>query len=351
MEAREALLRIRELSSPLEPVPVAVAPALPPLPGIRAVVFDVYGTLFMSASGEVGTEDTGPDGAGAGETGSLGAAPADATAGEDPGGAGTGGRGGRELRRARRRAFAEAFAACGAPVPPEASRRAAALLPELIRAAHDSARARGIEFPEVEIRHIFRRLLEALAGEALIRGVGTGGCTPGIDIERLALEYECRANPTWPMPGARAVLEGLHASGRALGLVSNAQFYTPWLFAAHLGLEPAGLGIDEGLCAWSYRLGQAKPSASVFTPVLGALAARGIAATEVLYVGNDRRNDVWPAARLGWRTALFAGDRRSFRPREGDPQLAGVRPDALITELGQLTLLLSFSTATNGKPR
>jgi len=43
------------MSRPLEPIPTGVAPVLAPLAGIRAVFFDLYGTLLISASGDIGT--------------------------------------------------------------------------------------------------------------------------------------------------------------------------------------------------------------------------------------------------------------------------------------------------------
>ena len=46
---------IRARSRPLEPLPVGIDPDERPLEGIRAVLFDVYGTLFISESGDVGT--------------------------------------------------------------------------------------------------------------------------------------------------------------------------------------------------------------------------------------------------------------------------------------------------------
>jgi putative hydrolase of the HAD superfamily len=56
----------------------------------------------------------------------------------------------------------------------------------------------------------------------------------------------------------------------------------------------------------------------------------------VLYIGNDIRNDIWPADRLGCRTALFAGDARSLRLREDDERLSDVKPDRVVTALGQI---------------
>jgi putative hydrolase of the HAD superfamily len=47
-------------------------------------------------------------------------------------------------------------------------------------------------------------------------------------------------------------------------------------------------------------------------------------------------NDVLPAARLGCRTALFAGDARSYRPREGELRGLGVKPDLVVTNLPQI---------------
>jgi len=72
------------------------------------------------------------------------------------------------------------------------------------------------------------------------------------------------------------------------------------------------------------------------------LGLRKIRARQVLYVGNDRINDIWPASRTGFKTALFAGDRRSFRPREEDPRSAGVTEDVLLTSLRQLTEVLAL---------
>ncbi|MCG8586909.1 MAG: hypothetical protein MI757_19570, partial [Pirellulales bacterium] len=48
---------IREDSSQLEPQPTGVEAQLMPLVGIRAILFDIYGTLLVSASGDIGAAD------------------------------------------------------------------------------------------------------------------------------------------------------------------------------------------------------------------------------------------------------------------------------------------------------
>ena len=50
-----AIQRIRLHAHPLRPLPTGQKSRLERLPDIRAVLFDVYGTLFISASGDIGS--------------------------------------------------------------------------------------------------------------------------------------------------------------------------------------------------------------------------------------------------------------------------------------------------------
>lgn len=175
-------------------------------------------------------------------------------------------------------------------------------------------------------------LAELLRKEGHLQGEG--------DLRVAAVEYELRVNPCWPMPGLETVLESLREKKLPLGIVSNAQFYTPLLFTAFFGQSPANLGFNEDLSVWSYREREGKPSRRLFEKLAAALLRRGLRPEETLYVGNDMRNDIAPAAACGFRTALFAGDRRSLRWRIGDPLVRGVSPEATITDLRQLPDLL-----------
>ena len=48
---------IRAHCRPRDPLPTDATPVLRPLAGLRAVLFDVYGTLLISASGELNRAD------------------------------------------------------------------------------------------------------------------------------------------------------------------------------------------------------------------------------------------------------------------------------------------------------
>lgn len=311
--------RIRAASASRPVTPAAVESRLPKLSDVRAVLFDVYGTLFISGSGDIGTAmDKGRDDVFADAfLEALSHIAGDNSSSRDVSGDVSGLPAG--LGEAAREAYFSTIA-------------------EL----HEQSMAAGVEAPEVDVREVWRiacrrpplcRYLKRLPGAA--------------EIEELALAYELRANPVWPMPAARSTLLELAARGYRLGLVSNAQFFTPLLFPALMAAELGELGIDPQLCAFSFREGHAKPSPMIFRGPLSGLRERdGIVPREVLYVGNDMRNDIAAAAVAGCRTCLFAGDARSLRLRHADSALAGIQPEAIIRSLPELLSVLPVQGGT-----
>ena len=282
---------IRQHCCAVAPRATGVNPQLREIPGLRAVLFDIYGTLFVSGCGDVGT-----------------------VAGLD-----------------MQSAAASALAAVG--LTSASDHDVAEVLRETIARHHADRRAEGIEHPEVDILDVWS---ETLCTIGLLPSTWAATWDP----RRLAIEYECRVNPVWPMPHLLETLEGLRGLKLTLGLISNAQFFTPELFSALLGETAESIGFDEQLQYYSYRHLRAKPDVWLFQQARESLASRRIEKDEVLYVGNDMLNDVWAASRSGFRTALFAGDARSLRRRETDPRLQGVRPDVVITDLVQLLKII-----------
>jgi len=201
-----------------------------------------------------------------------------------------------------------------------------------IRRCHAALRAKGRECPEVDILSVWANVAKRLHGAGLIAS-GPDEAT----LARLAIERECRVNPVWVMPGALETLALLRERGIRLGIVSNAQFFTPIAIEALFGMPPAALGFDGDLTAWSHQLGEAKPGLGLFRGPLEKLTAEGCTPDHIAFVGNDCLNDLFPAQTLGMRPILFAGDRRSLRLRESDARCNAVRQTAVvITDLSQL---------------
>jgi putative hydrolase of the HAD superfamily len=147
------------------------------------------------------------------------------------------------------------------------------------------------------------------------------------------------------MPHAKELVAELRSSGVALGLVSNAQFYTPLLFRAFFDSTEAEMGFDEELILYSYLQGRAKPSLSLFEKARDLLGARSVAPGDALFVGNDMEKDVLPAWATGFQTALFGGDRRSLRTGTFGPEPGRRPPDVVAASLEELSAVLRRGTS------
>lgn len=276
------------------PVPGDITPEIRQLPEIRAVLFDVYGTLVQSAAGEISHH------AGEGKS-----APFYRLAEGLPG-----------------------------PISFDRIEALAKRYYEKIAEVHTARRALGVQHPEVDIVTVWHSLAEEFP--ELHRG-GQDGHFP--QARWLALRFELEANPVAPMPRAREVIEELRERGIRLGIVSNAQFYTPLLFPLLFDGSPEELGFEFSV--WSYQEGEAKPSVKLYQNAADWFAkAYNLEPGSLLMVGNDMRNDVAPAAAVGMKTALFGGDRRSLRLRSDDPASTGWQPDVILTALTQLREVL-----------
>lgn len=289
------LRRIRELSAPLAPLPTGATAVVDPLPGIRVVAFDFYGTLFVSASGDI-----------------------------DPA---------REQPALMEAALPSAgFALQG----PAAGRTTLDLLNASIRKHHEERKQQDVTYPEVDIRECWQDVLSGLAEQGHLAGTIDDG-----SAARVAIEYECRANPVWPMPGLDRVLAHLNHRGLLLGMISNAQFYTPLIFEALTGQSLHRAGWNPDLLVWSFDRREAKPSRGLFDQFMAQAQRSGpFEPAQVLFVGNDMLKDMLPAHQAGMRTALFAGDGRSLRERKDDPRCRDIRPERVLTDLRQLEQIL-----------
>jgi len=253
---------------------------------VRAVIFDIYGTLFISASGDI------------------------SMAQKDL------------LPAANLAALFEKYKISRSPSQIEN------LLFQAIKSDHEEKKAAGINFPEVTIDRIWMQVLES----------------KNLKIARqFAVEYEMIINPVYPMPHLLETLQTLKQKNIPLGIISNAQFFTPHLFDFFCSDFPDKLGFDPDLIFYSYAYGYAKPSLYLFDQAVSELNRKGLKPADVLYVGNDMLNDIYPAHTIGFQTCLFAGDTRSLRLREKDPKCIALKPDAIIIELNQLTdMIRSF---------
>jgi len=270
---------IADYISPMSPLPTSVRPGGRPRESIQCILFDIYGTLFISGSGDIGvSKKTSPQ---VHKLGHL-------------------------LRQFNIR------------------KRPLDVIRELFQTVEDEHRRlrdSGIDYPEIEIDRIWKQILE-IDDLAVAR--------------RFAIQYELIANPVYPMPNLQNTLAFCRQKNLPMGIISNAQFFTPLLFEWFLSADLQRLGFHPDLIILSYQIRHAKPSTKPFEKAAAAITALGIKTSSALYVGNDMLNDIYPARQLGFQTALFAGDARSLRLRPEDPRCSDLPVDIILTDLGQL---------------
>jgi len=264
---------------PLAPISTSLSPSGKVTDRICSVLFDIYGTLFISASGDIGI-----------------------SAKQD-----------KNIKR-----LAGLLGKYGIKADPE---RMQDNLWNAVRADHEKSRKKGVDFPEVRIEKLWMQVLDI--------------SDPDL-VKNFAIEYEWLVNPVYPMPDLAKMLGGLKQMNILTGIISNAQFYTPLLFEWLLGSSMKHLGFEKDLTFFSCDIGCAKPSQAIFNLAVKSLERNKIAPAATLYVGNDMLNDICPAARAGMKTALFAGDARSLRLRPGHIECHSLSADLGVTELMQI---------------
>jgi putative hydrolase of the HAD superfamily len=271
---------IKKYLHPLAPLPTSLSPRGELRQGIHCILFDIYGTLFISGSGDISLDHQ--------------TSPPD-----------------EQIKQLLAR-----YAISQSP------RRILEKLHERIETRHGVLRNRGVDYPEVVIERIWRQVLKIEDSSI---------------IKQFAVEFELITNPVAPMPNLGSMLSVCRQKGLLLGIISNAQFYTAFLFKWFLNSQIEDLGFDPGLLFYSYQYEVAKPSPTLFKIAAEKLHLKGIEPAAVLFVGNDMLKDIYPANAVGFQTALFAGDRRSLRLRTDNSLCVDLKPQLVLTDLGQLS--------------
>lgn len=305
-ERHASLIQLfRDRTKPLPAAPAKVEKRIPNAIGrVKAVIFDVYGTLIRSGAGDI----------------SL-AQPAN------------------QSEIIRRLLQSGGFELA------KSSANYASQFNQEIQRRHQESRRQGMDFPEVDILEIWSALIRQWTRQNSINPLGLS------NLRRLAIEYECAVNPVWPNEGCREIIDHCRRAGLRLGIVSNAQFYTPLMLEALLGKTPSALGFHPALQLWSYLEKRAKPDPALCETIARRLQSQfRIQRKETIFIGNDMRKDIWSAQQAGLRGVLFAGDRRSLRLRLDDVRCRNLKPYAVVTSLLQIRELLAPLGADESRP-
>lgn len=285
---------------PIEPLSTGITPETTKDPAIKAVLFDIYGTLLVSSSGDIDQAEISAIN------------------------------------------LQKAFEAGNIKIVSSSDIALDSILCDFehtIRICHQEANKNNVPYPEVDILSIWEIVLLHAKRKKLISFNGEA------NIMRMTCIFEFLSNKVYPMPGMGELIQGLSERKLPIGIVSNAQFYTPVLMNYFLkktiSLDETIAFFDPELTVFSYKLGIGKPDTRLFDELLPILLKKyKLKPEEVLFVGNDMLKDIYTSSRAGFKTALFAGDSRSLRLRPDDFRVKNIKPNYIITELRQINEIL-----------
>ncbi|NBC82653.1 MAG: HAD hydrolase-like protein [Bacteroidetes bacterium] len=269
---------------------------------IKACIFDIYGTMLISDSGDIDLSNISGD----------------------------------YLERA--------FYYGGVEILPEKGCSAGfcdqviALIEQTIKNHHQAAKQNGYPYPEVNIPDVWMEVLLDLEDRnTIIR-------KESFDIKKITAIFEVLSNKVYPMPGMKDIVMQLSQLNIPLGIISNAQFYTPvimnYFLSGTVSEQEMIDFFDPELTVFSYKEKRAKPDVKLFEKIKPRLRELGIDDNETLFVGNDMLKDIYTANKAGFKTALFAGDKRSLRMRSDYNEVKTINPDYIITDLSQINEIM-----------
>jgi len=304
----------RQLRWPSAPQrqPMPARPYLKPLPGIKAVAYDVYGTLLRIADGELLFQHP------------------------------------QQMRMevALDKTLQEFNLWNSMSRKPGAPWE---YLQQLYIRAYDDLRLAGSgkkgDLTEVDAAKLWRRVLGKMELDKYTYDAALYGDLDQL-CEKLAYFFHASLQGTEVTSGALETLKLVDASGLRQGLLADGQCFTlaqlQRAFDLAGGSDPVGRWIDFTLVTLSYQAGVRKPSRSLYQQAVERFRSKGIEPGEVLFIGARLRDDLAVAKQAGFRTALFAHDKLSLRAAMADLKDPAVKPDRLLTELPQVRDILSL---------
>ncbi len=156
---------------------------------------------------------------------------------------------------------------------------------------------------------------------------------------KVAYFFHASLQGTACYPGAADALKAVADARLVQGLCGDGQSFTS--VQLQRGLDADGgprldAVIPHELQVLSCDVRGKKPSERLFRDALDRLEKHDIGPAEVLHVGSRIDKDIAPAKKLGLRTALFAGDRNSLAATPDQLKDPATKPDILITDLAQI---------------
>jgi len=164
--------------------------------------------------------------------------------------------------------------------------------------------------------------------------------------EKVAYFFHSNLQATEAREGAVRAMSDVSAAGLTQGLLSDGQSFTlvqTLRALAHQGeLPPLYQVFRPQTMILSHQLAAKKPSRSLFTHAVNQLRAIGIQAQEILHVSCRLSTDLVPAKAAGMKTALLVAEKSGLEVNSDVLKDPASRPDRLLTRLDQISSVVGM---------
>ncbi|HID22150.1 MAG TPA: HAD family hydrolase [Planctomycetaceae bacterium] len=216
----------------------------------------------------------------------------------------------------------------------------------LVEDAEMAGTNRPGDFPRVDAARIWRKLIGRLLENEYTYDESFYGDLEELS-EKVAFFFHKALQGVEPMPQALETLTAVTAAGRKQGLLSDSQPFTLVEMLRALRrqgtLPPLDQLVTPTCLTLSHQEGVRQPSKSLYAACVRRFRDLGIEPHEILHVGSRLREDLAVAKQFGMKTALFAGDKESLQATPQEVKDPTMKPDRLLTDLAQLKNILGIS--------
>ncbi len=216
---------------------------------------------------------------------------------------------------------------------------------EIFKKEYDTLRLQAYteKIPEMQSEKIWDAIIKKLQMKDYKYDVGHYGSQAEY-VKKIAYFFQASLQGVEGYPRLAETLEAVANQGVLQGLLGDGQCFTYGQLQRCVQLEnpnaTLAMWVPTNLGCVSYEIQGRKPSDTLFRKAIETLAKKGIDPEEILHVGSNLVRDIAPAKKWGLKTALFAGDKRSLVAPSDLLKDPNHRPDALITELPQVLDLI-----------
>jgi FMN phosphatase YigB (HAD superfamily) len=298
---------------PPAPKPLKATPSIKPLPGIRAVVWTVYGTLLRIDGGRL--QHLHPQAI--------------------------------RMQIALQKTIEEFHMwhsmsrKPGAPWEYMLQQYKRVIEKELLQ----PTKRRGGDLIEIDSTVVWAKLIDRLIRNEYQYDKGVYG-ELGDFAEKVAYFFHANLQGVAASEDVVEVLRQVSQAGMRQGIIDDGQSFTPAQLLHALQQQAPVRSLSEFISPSALAISSdcqvRKPSPSLFSAGFAPLVRQGIEPQCILYVSHRLEDDLAVARQSGVRTALYAADAVCCQVQPGHLRDPETRPDRLLTDLRQIRQILGI---------